>query len=174
VQRALRQPSVNRLTRDSVALFSRLKQCSLVTCRALIANLLLSSAFAFSATLSAQTSSVEGNVTGTDGRPPKDAEIRFEQKGRQISPIVSRTDANGRYTVALPRGIYKMSLRERGAVKASITVKATGLNSRIDFDLRPSAEKKIKHYVWVGGETGSHLPGHWVEAGIRAAPSPTP
>jgi hypothetical protein len=68
-----------------------------------------------------------------------------------------------------------MSLGYRGTAKASITVKATGLNSRIDFDLRPSAEKKIKHYVWVGGETGSHLPGHWVEASIRAAgPSPTP
>jgi hypothetical protein len=67
-----------------------------------------------------------------------------------------------------------MSLAESGSVKASITVKATGVNSRIDFDLRPSAEKKIKHCVWVGGETGTHLPGHWVEAGIRAGPSPTP
>jgi hypothetical protein len=67
-----------------------------------------------------------------------------------------------------------MTLSARGAVKASVTVKATGLNSRIDFDLRPSAEKKIKHYVWVGGETGSHLPGRWVEAGIRVGPSPIP
>jgi len=69
----------------------------------------------------------------------------------------------------------KMTVSERGTVKAAITVKATGANSRIDFDLRPSAEKKIRHYVWVGGETGTHLPGHWVEAGIRAAtPSPSP
>jgi hypothetical protein len=75
----------------------------------------------------------------------------------------------------LPRGVYKMSLSSGGTVRASITVKATGANSRIDFDLRPSAEKKIRHYVWVARETGSHLPGHWVEAGIRAAsPSPTP
>jgi hypothetical protein len=135
---------------------------------------LLRSAFAFSTTLSAQTSSVEGNVTGTDGRPLKGAEIRFEQKARKISPIGSRTDANGHYTAALPRGFYKMSLAERSAVKASVTVKATGLNSRIDFDLRPSAEKKVKHYVWVGGETGTHLPGRWVKAGIRAGPSLTP
>ena len=142
--------------------------------RGFIANLLLAGSFALSATLSAQTSSVEGNVVGTDGRPLKGAEIRFEQKARQISPIISRTDVNGHYTVTLPRGLYKMSLTERGTVRASITVKATGKNSRIDFDLRPSAEKQIKHYVWVGGETGSHLPGHWVEAGIRAAASPTP
>ena len=139
-----------------------------------IASVFLPSFFAFSAILSAQTSSIEGNVIGTDGRPLKDAEVRFEQKARQIPPIISRTDVNGHYTAALPRGIYKMSLRERGALKVSIAVKATGANSRIDFDLRPSAEKKIRHYVWVGGETGTHLPGHWVEAGIRVAPSPTP
>jgi hypothetical protein len=137
-------------------------------------GLLLASFFAFSAPVSAQTSAIEGNVVGSDGRPFKGAEIRFEQKAGQISPILSHTDGNGHYAAALPRGVYKMSLVEGGAVKASITVKATGANSRIDFDLRPSAEKKIKHYVWVGGETGTHLPGHWVEAGIRAAPSPTP
>jgi len=134
----------------------------------------LAIAFACSATLSAQTSSIEGHVVGTNGQPLRDAEIRFEQKGRQISPIIDRTDLNGHYTATLPRGLYKMSLTEHGTVRAFITVKATGKNSRIDFDLRPSAEKKIRHYVWVGGETGSHLPGHWVEAGIRASPSPTP
>ncbi|HVD96418.1 MAG TPA: carboxypeptidase-like regulatory domain-containing protein [Candidatus Limnocylindria bacterium] len=142
--------------------------------RGFIANLLLAGSFAFSATISAQTSSVEGNVVGTDSRPVKNAEVRFEQKSRQALPIITRTDVNGHYTAALPRGLYKMSLAERGAVKASITVKATGANSRIDFDLRPSAEKKIRHYVWVGTGTGSHLPSHWVEAGIKASPSPTP
>jgi hypothetical protein len=109
-----------------------------------------------------------------DGRPLKDAEIRFELKGRQISPIISRTDVDGHYTAVLPRGVYTMSLAVRGTSKAAITVKATGKNSRIDFDLRPSAEKSIRHYVWVGESTGSHLPGRWVEAGVRAARSPTP
>jgi Carboxypeptidase regulatory-like domain len=139
-----------------------------------LAGLVLAGSSAFSATILAQASSIEGRVTGTDGRPPKLGEIRFEQKGGQISPVFSRTDINGHYTAALPRGIYKMSVSERGMVKAAITVKATGANSRIDFDLRPSAEKKIRHYVWVGGETGTHLPGHWIEAGIRAGPSPIP
>jgi hypothetical protein len=45
-----------------------------------IANLLLAGSFAFSATLSAQTSSIEGNVVGTDGHPLKNVEVRFEQK----------------------------------------------------------------------------------------------
>jgi transposase InsO family protein len=137
------------------------------------AGLVLAGSFAFSATLLAQTSSIEGNVTGTDGRPLKDAEIRFEHKGGQVSPVIRHTDINGHYTAALPRGFYKMSLTAPGTPKTSITVKATGANSRIDFDLRASAEKKIRHYIWVGGETGTHLPGHWVEADIRAGPSPT-
>ena len=129
-----------------------------------IASLLLVNSFVFTAKVSAQMSSVEGSVVGADGRPLKDAEIRFEQKERQVSAIISRTDANGRYAAALPRGTYKLSLATDGKVKASITVRATGAKSRIDFDLRPSAAKKIKDYVWAGGETGTHVPGHWVEA----------
>ena len=129
-----------------------------------IASLVLVSSFVFTMTLSAQVSSVEGNVVGADGRPLKDAEIRFEQKEGQFSPIISRTDTNGHFAAALPRGAYKLTLATDGTVKASITVRATGANSRIDFDLRPSAEKKIRDYVWAGGETGTHVPGHWVEA----------
>jgi hypothetical protein len=140
--------------------------------RGFIASVLLLGSFALSSTLSAQTSSVEGNVVGADGRPLKDGEIRFEQRGGQVSPIISRTDSNGHYTAALPRGFYKLSLATAGKLRASITIQATGANSRIDLNLSPSAEKKIKHYVWVGGGTGSHLPGHWVEAEIKAAPSP--
>ena len=144
--------------------------------RGCAAKLFLAGSLVVSAAVSAETpSSIEGNVTGSDGRPLKNAEIRFEQRAGQISPIISRTDVNGHYTAVLPKGVYKTNLAERGRMKASITVKATGANSRIDFDLRPSAEKRIRHYVWVGGETGSHLSGHWIEAGIRpAAPSPTP
>jgi len=129
-----------------------------------IAILVLVNSFVFTATVSAQMSSVEGSVVGADGRPLKGAEIRFVQKEGQVSPIVSLTDANGYYTTALPRGTYKLSLATDDKVKASITVRATGAKSRIDFDLRPSAAKKIKDYVWAGGETGTHVPGHWVEA----------
>jgi hypothetical protein len=46
--------------------------------RALIATLLLTGSLGSLATLLAQTSFVDGNVTGADGRPLKDAEIRFE------------------------------------------------------------------------------------------------
>ena len=87
-----------------------------------IATLVLVNSFVFTATLSAQMSSIEGSVVGADGRPLKGAEIRFEQKEGQLSPIISRTDANGHYTAALSRGTYKLSLATDGKVKASITV----------------------------------------------------
>ena len=143
-------------------------------CQFPVTAILFTAAFAASAALAVQTSSIQGNVIDADGRPLKDAEIRFEQKGRRVSPIVSRTDIGGHYTAVLPRGVYKMSLTARGTIRAAVTVKATGEDSRIDFDLRPSAEKQIKHYVWVGGGTGSHLAGRWVEAGIRETLSPSP
>ncbi len=125
-----------------------------MTFKCFVASLLFTGTLACSAILLAQTSSIEGNVVGTDGHPLKDAEIRFEQKGGQLSPITTRTDVGGHYTAMLPRGVYRMSLTASGTVKASITVKATGKNSRIDFDLRPSAQKQITHYVWVGGGAG--------------------
>jgi hypothetical protein len=151
-----------------------LPHCSLMRWCDFIAGLVIAGSLCFAATLRAQTSTVEGNVTGADGRPLQGAEVRFDQKAEQISPIISRTDAKGLYMAALPKGMYKMTLVASGKIQASINVKATGANSRIDFDLRPSAEKRIKHHIWVEPGTGSHLPGHWVEAGIRAAPSPTP
>ena len=106
-----------------------------------IATLVLVNSFVFTATVSAQMSSVEGSV-GADGRPFKGAEIRFEQKEGQVSPIISRTDANGRYAAALPRGTYKLSLATDGKAKASITLRATGAKSRID--LRPLGSEKNK------------------------------
>src|SRR5215475_4027546 len=101
---------------------------------AIIASLVLVSSFVFAATVSAQMSLVDGSVVGADGRPLKNAEIRFEQKEGQVSPIISRTDTSGHYTAALPRGTNKLSVVTDGKVKASITVQATGAKSRIDFD----------------------------------------
>ena len=45
----------------------------------------------------------------------------------------------------------------------SVDIKMRGEKARLDFDLSPSAEKKIRNYVWVSGRTGSNLAGRWVE-----------
>ena len=56
-----------------------------------------------------------------------------------------------------------MSLTTRRTPKTSITVKATGANSRIDFDLRPSAEKR-EAYQAIGTKPESEQLHHLVLA----------
>jgi hypothetical protein len=107
--------------------------------------------------------SIEGVVRGPDGKPLKDAEVRVEQKGNK-SVVTTKTDAGGHYShVRLSPGVYKVSIVMGGAEKSSVNVKTTTTNSRIDFDLKPAAAKKVKHYVWVPARTGSHVGSGWVE-----------
>jgi hypothetical protein len=116
--------------------------------------------------------SIEGVVRGPDGKTLKDAEVRVEQKGNK-SVVRTKTDAGGHYSHArLSPGVYKVSVILDGAEKSSVNVKTTTTNSRIDFDLKPTAAKKIKHYVWVSARTGTHMGSGWVEVdeGGNAAP----
>jgi Carboxypeptidase regulatory-like domain len=116
--------------------------------------------------------SIEGTVRGPDGKALKDAEVRVEQKGNK-SVVTTKTDAGGHYSYArLSPGVYKVSVVLGGAEKSSYNVKTTTTNSRIDFDLKPAAAKKVKHYVWVPARTGSHVGSGWVEVddGGNAAP----
>src|SRR5947207_11818648 len=116
--------------------------------------------------------SIEGVVRGPDGKTLKDAEVRVAQKGNK-SVVATKTDVRGHYSYAkLPPGVYKVSVVLGGAEKSSVNVKTTTTNSRIDFDLKPAAAKKVKHYVWVPAHTGSHVGSGWVEVddGGNAAP----
>ena len=107
--------------------------------------------------------SIEGVVRGPDGKALKDAEVRVEQKGNK-SVVTTKTDARGHYSYSrLSPGAYKVSVVLNGAVNSSVNVKTTTTNSRIDFDLKPAAAKKVKHYVWVDAKTGSHMGSGWVE-----------
>jgi len=107
--------------------------------------------------------SIEGVVRSPDGKALKDAEIRVEQKGNK-SVVTTKTDSRGHYSYSrLSPGLYTVSVVLDGAVKSSLDVKTTTTNSRIDFDLKPAAAKKVKHYVWVPARTGSHMGSGWVE-----------
>ncbi len=120
----------------------------------------------------AQVATLQGNVLGTDGRPIQGAEIRLEGKDKPSAPITTTTGSTGRYLFAgLPAGVYRLSIVEGGAVKFSVNIKMRGERARIDFDLSPSAGKKIRNYVWVVGRTGSNLPGRWVEVERRSIPT---
>jgi hypothetical protein len=106
---------------------------------------------------------------GIDDRPLQGVEFRLEGKEKPSAPITTTTSSNGRYLFAgLPTGVYRLFIVEGGAVKFSVNIKMRGEKARIDFDLSPSATRKIRNYVWVLGRTGSNLPGRWAErdAGI--------
>ena len=106
--------------------------------------------------------SIEGTVRGSDGKALKDAEVRVEGKDKKVA--TTKTDARGHYSYArLSPGVYKVSVVQGGAVQSSANVKTAANNSRLDFDLKPAAAKKVKHYVWVDAKTGTHMGSGWVE-----------
>jgi hypothetical protein len=138
-------------------------------CRAVSIALVLTGTFVLAASALGQVAPLQGNVLGTDGRPLQGAEIRLEGKDKPSVPITTVTGSSGRYLFAeLPAGVYRLSILEGGVAKLSVNVKMRGEKARIDFDLRPSAKKRIRNYVWVIGRTGSNVPGRWAErdAGI--------
>jgi hypothetical protein len=100
----------------------------------------------------AKPAPLQGTILGTDGRPLRGAEVRSEGKGKSSAPITTITSSNGQYLFAgLAPGLYKLSIVAGGAVKFSTNIKMTGKKARIDFDLSPSADKKIRNYAWVAG-----------------------
>jgi hypothetical protein len=138
--------------------------------RTLITSFLATAAFVFSPSTPAQASGIQGEVRGTDGRPLQGAEVRIERTDKTGAPVAIQTSARGNYSSSsLGAGTYKISVVEKGAEKSHVTVKTTGDTARVDFDLRASAGRKIKHYVLVTG-TGSHLGARWVEADENGSP----
>ena len=116
--------------------------------------------------------SIEGTVRGSDGKALKDSEVRVEQKGNK-SVVTTKTDARGHYSYSrLSPGVYTVSVVLDGAVKSSLNVKTTTTNSKIDFDLKSAAAKKVKHYVWVDAKTGTHMGSGWVEVNDAGETSP--
>lgn len=140
--------------------------------RALIISFFSAATFAVSVTASAAESSIQGDIKGVDGRPLQGAEVRIERIDKKSPAITIKTNAKGSYSSSglASVGTYKISVVEGGAVKSSVNVKTAGDKARIDFDLKPSAGRKIKHYVWASGGTGSNLQGRWVEADENGSP----
>jgi hypothetical protein len=124
----------------------------------------------------ADTKAIQGTVIGTDGKPLAGANVRadrLDQKGQP--PAVTKTDTQGHYVFkALPVGAYAIIAAIKGVPKSRAMVKTRADGwAKVDFDLRiksndPSIKKK---YVWVNGEPGSHIGGHWVEVDQANMPS---
>ena len=114
----------------------------------------------------ADSKSIQGTVTGTDGKPFAGAQIRANRLDAKAEPAITKSDAQGHYTFkALPAGAYTVTAFVKTVPKMHATVRTrTDGWAKVDFDLRlksndPSITKK---YVWVNGEAGSHIGGHWV------------
>ena len=138
--------------------------------RTLITSFLVAAAFVFCLTTPALASGIQGEVRGVDGRALQGAEVRIERKDKTGALVTLQTNARGNYSSsALGAGTYKISVVENGAVKSNVTIKTAEETARVDFNLKPSAAKKVKHYVLVSG-TGSHLGARWVEADENGSP----
>jgi hypothetical protein len=122
--------------------------------------LLLSPAFG-------QKATIEADVIGVDGGRAKGANVRIE--GQKMTPVFAKTDSRGHLTARnLDAGTYKLTATVEGGIQLSQIVKTQANKTAIAvMDMRKTpaiAEKSKKRYVWVQGETGSRLGGHWVEA----------
>jgi hypothetical protein len=114
--------------------------------------------------------SIRGTVLGTDGKPLAGAEVRAEKADGKGAAAVAKTDAKGQYSLnGLGVGMYKVTAVVNNVPKS---VAAVGTRDKrwaqADFNLSLTANKsaqlakKKKRYVWVPGDTGSHIGGgHW-------------
>jgi Carboxypeptidase regulatory-like domain len=127
----------------------------------------------FTANAWAASPVLQGVVTDPKGYPIKGADIRIETTngGKLLKTI--KTDANGRYiSDRLPAGAYRVTLVLNGAVKASINNAKIELGgpTQLNFKLASTSAsqafapaEKGKHWIWVPADSGSRLPGHWIE-----------
>jgi hypothetical protein len=92
----------------------------------------------------ADNKSIEGTVTGTDGKPLPNAEIRAERLDANAGFVVTNTDAKGHYSFkSVPAGAYAITAIVKRVPKSRASVR-TGKDgrARVDFDLRRSADGK--------------------------------
>jgi len=123
----------------------------------------------------ADTKSIQGTVTGQDGKPLAGAEVRADRLDAKDAQATTKTDAQGHYTFkALPVGAYAVTayLKSVPKSRASVRTRSEGW-AKVDFNLRmrPNDASIKRHYVWVKGEPGSHIGGRWVEVEEANRPS---
>ena len=127
--------------------------------------------------------SIQGEVTGVDGRAAKGAEVRIQPARAQVAPIVVKTDIRGHFVANnVTPGAYNISAQGAGGVTSPVQAIKVQANKpvTIAFDLRnnggaktaANGKKKTK-FVWVPDQTGSHLGGHYIEVDENASGVPS-
>ena len=134
-----------------------------------------------------QKPSLEANLKGADGHPPKNAQVRIESLDKKTKAVVVKPDASGHASVAkLDAGSYRVTAIVDGKVQSSQNVKVEANKPAVVSFKIPAAstttvaangvKTKIvgqKRYVWVPGQTGSRFGGYWKEAGTVTKPAET-
>jgi len=136
------------------------------------------------------TNSVQGLITGADGKPLVHAVVRAMRTDAAGKDATTTTDKDGHYLfTALPAGKYSITVvPERGnqqAFSATANVTAgTGqpvrrfispLPYQVKADYHKGAPGNVrKNFVWQPGETGTHIGGRWVPAADAGTPSSNP
>jgi carboxypeptidase family protein len=117
-----------------------------------------------------QALKIEGEVKAANNKPAKGADLRIERVDKKAAPVVSKTDAKGRFAATvLAAGTYKVTAMLPGGIRSEQVVKADGKKQLfITFDLKPSSTKTVatlskKRSIWVPSPTGTHMLGHWEE-----------
>src|SRR3954447_12252462 len=124
----------------------------------------------------ADNKSIQGTLLGLDGNPMADQEIKADRLDAKGTPrAITKTDAQGHYQFkALPVGAYSITAYVKNAAKLRAMVKTRDDGwAKVDFDLRTRRDDPNikKHWVWVKGEPGTHIGGHWVEVDQATPPT---
>jgi hypothetical protein len=120
-------------------------------------------------------STLEGKVSGSDGQPIKNADVRLQNSSPKLEAALTKTDVRGQYRfLNVASGTYKVSVSSSTNVGQRLIadVKVDG-NKRVDLRVSPanSADRaKEKHLVRVPPPTGSQLGGRWREVDNTGAP----
>ena len=91
----------------------------------------------------ADNSSIQGTVIGTDGRLVAGAEVRAERLDAKAAVAVTKTDAKGQYAFkVLPAGAYAVAATVKSVTSRANVKTRIGRMARVDLDLRTSAGGK--------------------------------
>jgi tetratricopeptide (TPR) repeat protein len=119
----------------------------------------------FSAACFAQTTAIEGDVKGDDGKPLKDAKIKIERKDIKGN-YPTKTDKKGHYYYGgLPKGTYRVAIEVDGKERDFMDNVTTDFSNpkEVSFDLAAAAARNP------GGAAGGPAAPKEVERGMTAA-----